>query len=167
MAYSLIDHFRMLARYNTIVNQRLCEACAQLDDAEYRKQRSASFGSIHQTLNHILLGDRIWMARLTQTGGATTPPLHSVLYDDFSALRAARDAEDARIEQFTASLTDEFFTREVEYVNSLGRHYTDPATLALAHMFNHATHHRSQVQAMLRETSVKPPSLDMHRAVHP
>ena len=76
MSELLIAHFRMLARYNTIVNQRLYAACAELSDDEYKKQRAGSFGSIHGTLNHILLGDRRWMALFTgQPDAETTPPL--------------------------------------------------------------------------------------------
>src|SRR5687768_4982246 len=61
MSVDLTTHFQLLARYNRIANERLFAACAQLDDAEYRKHRAGSFGSIHGLLNHILLGDRRWM----------------------------------------------------------------------------------------------------------
>jgi uncharacterized damage-inducible protein DinB len=59
--------FWTLARYNRIANQRIFECCSRLEPAEYRKQRQGSFGSIHGLLNHILLGDRIWMARFGGT----------------------------------------------------------------------------------------------------
>ena len=58
----LVTHFQMLARYNRIANERLFATCAELDDGEYRQCRAGSFGSIHGLLNHILLGDRRWMA---------------------------------------------------------------------------------------------------------
>src|SRR5579883_3592023 len=99
---NLLAHFQMLARYNRIANERLYERCAQLDPVEYRKQRKGSFGSIHALLNHILLGDRIWMSRF-EGGGRTTPPLATILYDEFPALREARVEEDARIERFFAN----------------------------------------------------------------
>ena len=167
MADLLIAHFQMLARYNRIVNQRLFVACAALDDAEYRKQRAGSFGSIHALLNHILLGDRLWMARLTETGAWTTPPLATELYAEFTALRTAREAEDIRIETFMAGLTEQLLGKEFSYVNMAGNPHRDPAPLALAHLFNHQTHHRGQVHVMLSQTLVKPPSLDMHRAIRP
>src|SRR3954470_20005777 len=92
-------HFRTLARYNRIANERLYEACAQLSEEEHRKQRKGSFGSIHALLNHILLGDRIWLSRF-EGGGKTTPALNTVLYEEFAALREARVKEDERIETF-------------------------------------------------------------------
>src|SRR5260370_31556042 len=85
----LVTNFQMLARYSRMANERLFAKCAQLDDAEYRKRRAGSFGSIHGLLNHILLGDRRWMG-LFESGERVTPPLNQILYDDFSGLRNAR-----------------------------------------------------------------------------
>lgn len=168
MSDMLVAHFRMLARYNTIVNQRLYEACGKLTEDEYKKNREGSFGSIHGTLNHILLGDRRWMALFTdQPGAEKTPALNTELYNSFGALQSARQAEDARIEEFLNRIDASFFDKQFRYINVLGNLHIDPAPLALAHLFNHQTHHRSQVQTMLRQTAVKPPSLDLHRAIRP
>lgn len=92
----------MLARYNRMANERLFAKCAQLDDAEYRRERPGSFGSIHGLLNHILLGDRRWLG-LFERGERATPRLNQILYDDFFDLWSARTQEDARIEVFQAS----------------------------------------------------------------
>ena len=86
----------MLARYNRIANARLYEQCGKLDLVEYRRERRGSFGSIHALLNHMLLGDRIWMSRFAG-GGNTTPPLNTILFESFAELHAARSQEDASI----------------------------------------------------------------------
>jgi uncharacterized damage-inducible protein DinB len=163
---SAIDHFRMLARYNRIANERLYEKCAELGDGEYRAQRRGSFGSIHALLNHILLGDRIWMSRF-RGEGQTTPWLATILYDDFADLRLARAHEDSGIETFFANINDNFLQKTLPYTNSKGVHYTDPMLNAVLHMFNHQTHHRGQVHVMLSQTEIQPPSLDMHRILNP
>ena len=160
------DHFAMLARYNTVANQRLYEVCAQFDVPALRESRRGSFGSIHALLNHLLLGDRIWMARF-QGGGATTPPLGGILFDRFADLRAARVKEDARIEGFFATLPADFFSRSIEYLNFQRKPYRESASVAAAHFFNHQTHHRGQVHVMISQTGVKPPSLDLHRIINP
>ena len=59
------EHFEIFAGYNQWANRRLYEAAARLSDADYRLDRRAFFGSIHRTLNHILVTDRIWLSRLT------------------------------------------------------------------------------------------------------
>ncbi|MGP1394497.1 MAG: DinB family protein [Inquilinaceae bacterium] len=163
---SLIDHFRMLATYNRLANQRLYAACAALSDAERRRERPAFFRSIHGTLNHIMVGDRIWLARFE---GDTAPStgLDAILYDDFTALTDARTAEDARIEAFAGGLTASFLAGHVAYRNNQGRDLTDPVALLVAHFFNHQTHHRGQVHGLLSQTDVPPPSLDMHRLIQP
>jgi uncharacterized damage-inducible protein DinB len=163
---NLLEHFQMLARYNRIANERLYEKCAQLDTEEYRKKRQGSFGSIHALLNHILLGDRIWMSRF-QGGGATTPVLSTVLFENFSELHAARKDFDIQIEAFIASATPELLNRSITYTNSKGQEYRDEVAVALSHMFNHQTHHRGQVHVMLSQTAIPPPSLDMHRVINP
>jgi uncharacterized damage-inducible protein DinB len=163
---NLLTHFQMLARYNRTANERLFEKCARLDDAEYRKQRPGSFGSIHGLLNHILLGDRRWMGSF-ESGERMTPPLNQILYDDFSALRSAREREDVRMESFFAGLDDVFFSRSFAYTNNQGKDYVETAHVACSHLFNHQTYHRGQVHVMLSQTPVAPPSLDLHRIVNP
>lgn len=156
----------MLSRYNRLANERLYACCAQLEDGEYRKERRGSFGSIHGLLNHLLLGDLIWMARF-EGGGNTTPPLDSILFDDFSELRSARNKQDIAIEEFFDCLPNDFTSRSFRYINNRGTESVERAPVAVAHFFNHHTHHRAQVHVMLSQTSVKPPSLDLHRIINP
>ena len=166
MTLSLVENFRMLARYNTLANGRLYEACARLPAAERKKARPAFFGSIHGTLNHIMVGDRIWLARFE---GAQVPSsnLDAVLYEGFEELREARQAEDARVEAFASSLDERFLEAEIRYTNNEGNVDSDPVYLLVAHLFNHQTHHRGQVHDMLSQTDVPPPVLDLHRIIRP
>ena len=159
-------HFRTLAYYNRIANERLYERCAELSAEEYRKPRARSFGSIHGLLNHMLLGDMIWMSRF-EGGGATTPPLNTVLFDNFADLRAARAEQDARIEAFFSRIDSDAIERTFSYINNQGKDYVESAPVAFAHFFNHQTHHRGQITVMLSQTAVKPPSLDLHRILNP
>jgi uncharacterized damage-inducible protein DinB len=162
----LLDVFRTLARYNRAANARLYEECGKLEVAQYRLERPGSFGSIHALLNHILLGDRIWMSRFAG-GGSTTPPLNTVLFETFPELSAARSEQDAGIESFFANVDDGFVSRPLRYTNSLGKDSTGSAAHAVLHFFNHQTHHRGQVHVMLSQAGVQPPSLDMHRLLNP
>lgn len=163
---TVMEVFRTFARYNRMANQRLYQACAQVDDEDYRRQRAVSFGSIHGLLNHILLGDRIWMARFSG-GGRTTPSLHTVLYDQFQALRIAREQEDARIEEFFQTAPASFLGDQLSYTNSKGQHCEEASVPAVLHMFNHQTHHRGQIHVMLSQCAIPPISLDMHRILNP
>ena len=162
----MLDAFRLLARYNRIANERLYDTCGKLDLAEARHLRPGSFGSIHALLNHVLLGDRIWMSRF-KGGGGMTPSLDTVLFEEFSELRAARVEEDRAIEAFFAQAGPAFLSERLVYRNSLGKECSDEAAVAVLHFFNHQTHHRGQVHVMISQTDIKPPSLDMHRILNP
>lgn len=154
-------HFRMMAAYNKWANARIYLASAGLLDADYRADRGAFFGSVHRTLNHILVGDRIWMHRFTGTG-ETYSELDIVLYDDLQALSAARMAEDERIIGWVGGLSGEDLDGTFSYRTiSRPADITQPLAPALSHFFNHQTHHRGQVHALLSGLGVDPPSLDL------
>jgi uncharacterized damage-inducible protein DinB len=154
------SYFRRLARYNAWANKRLYAACAALSEPDYRAKRPSFFGSIHATLNHILVGDRVWLARFI---GAVSciERLDEILYDDLASLRAARDAEDARILTYTGNLNDAAIDQTLRYRNMAGEPQETPLGWTLAHFFNHQTHHRGQVHGLLSATTVSPPPLDL------
>jgi uncharacterized damage-inducible protein DinB len=127
---ALVRNFRTLARYNALANRRLYEACARLPDDERKKRRLAFFGSIHGTLNHIMIGDRIWLARFSGEEIPSTN-LDAILYEDFGRLREARDKEDSRIEAFAAGIDERFLKGKIRYVNNQGRTLEDPVGRAL------------------------------------
>ena len=162
----LIDHFRRMALYNAKANETLYAACADLDEGPLKQRRPAFFGSIFATLNHIMLGDRIWLTRF-EGGEAPSTGLDGILYDRFDALRAARVTEDARLSALVEGLHPDWLSGHIEYVNNQGRLLRDPNATLLAHLFNHQTHHRGQIHDMLSQTDVPPPSLDMHRLLNP
>lgn len=162
----LKQHFQMLASYNTLANRKLYEVCSQLSDAQRKQIRPAFFKSIHGTLNHIMIGDRIWMGRFKGQEMSSTG-LDAILYRDFEMLQKMRELEDKTIEVFVSNLSEGFFSNTITYVNSRGKAYKDPAQLLLAHFFNHQTHHRGQIHDMLTQTEIAPPVLDMHRILRP
>ena len=166
MSNNLITHFQSLARYNRLANGILYDACARLSDDVRKQVRPAFFKSIHGTLNHIMVGDRIWLARF-EGGEAPSTSLDAILHEDFAALRQAREAEDARIEALLGGLDAQLLGESIRYLNNEGNWHEDPVILLLAHFFNHQTHHRGQIHDMLCQTEVAPPVLDMHRVLRP
>jgi uncharacterized damage-inducible protein DinB len=154
------------ARYNRLANEKLYEVCADLSDEERRRDLGAFFRSVHGTLNHLLLGDRIWMTRF-EGGEHPSTDLGAILFDDFTELRRARAGMDARIEAFFARLSDGFETGNLRYVNNSGVDTADPLAVILPHFFNHQTHHRAQVHTLLSQLGRDPPVLDLHRVLRP
>ena len=154
-------HYRMFGRYNAWANTRLYEAAARLGPERYRADRGAFFKSVHGTLNHLLVTDRIWMQRFTGEGDAPNR-LDAILFETFGELRDAREAEDRRIVGFVDGLDDGRIAGTVKY-----RRVSSPAEIeqelgaALAHWFNHQTHHRGQVHALLTGLLGEAPELDL------
>jgi uncharacterized damage-inducible protein DinB len=154
-------HFDQLAAYNRWANRRVYDDSATLPDALRKRGSGLFFGSVHGTLNHLLVADYIWMRRFTGDG-PVPERLNQILYDDFSELRAAREQEDERIVGFVTGLTEQEYDRVLEYQNSSGKTFRQALGPALTHFFNHQTHHRGQVHAGLTIAGIREPtSLDL------
>lgn len=143
------SRYQMFAGYNAWCNERLYAAAATVPDAEYRADRGAFFGSLHGTLNHLLVGDRIWMRRFTGAG-AQPPSLDAILYDDIEDLREARRREDTLISRYIERLTEADLEGTLRYKTVVRPQIIEQALApALDHFFNHQTHHRGQAHALL------------------
>ncbi|MHA1566285.1 MAG: DinB family protein [Alphaproteobacteria bacterium] len=154
------EHFRRFAQYNAWANGRLYDACGMLPEPEYLAERGAFFGSIHGTLNHILVGDRAWMARLEGVASTITS-LDEILHRDLASLRGAREQEDGRIIAYVDGLSAARLAEDLHYASVAGDRFVTPVGQVLAHLFNHQTHHRGQVHDLLSQTNVAPPPLDL------
>jgi len=155
------DYARTMARYNRWMNERLYALCADIPDAERKRDAGAFFKSIHGTLNHLLLGDRIWMGRFL--GKPFVPKsLAQELYSDFTVLRSQRALTDEAISKWADALGPEDIARELVYrsiVNPAERRM--PMSLAVAHFFNHQTHHRGHLTTLLSQRGIDPGVTDL------
>ena len=144
-------YIRTMAAYNAEMNRRLYGAAARLSDAERRAPRGAFWGSIHGTLTHILWGDRQWMSRFDNWPRPTTPIKESAqMIEDFAALGAEREKADSDISRWAAKVEDAWLAEDlVWFSGAAGREMHAPKGLLVTHFFNHQTHHRGQVHAML------------------
>jgi uncharacterized damage-inducible protein DinB len=161
------DQFRGFAKYNLEFNRNLFDRLSGLSDAQRKRDMGAFFGSIHGTLNHILLADRIWLARfavafpeLPSLADAAVlhsfPSLSHELYARFDELDTQRRETDAVIVRWAAELSDELLATTMRYRTSNGQLREHPAWIAAAHLFNHQTHHRGQVTTLMHQLGVDP-----------
>ena len=153
------QHFNMYAAYNRWANDRVYAEAALLTQEARDRDMGAFFRTITGTLNHILVADRIWLKRFTGGGDAPTR-LDAILFTEFDQLTAAREKEDQRLQDWVESLDDDALAGRITYMTA-----TDMRTIsqrlapALLHVFNHQTHHRGQVHAML--TALGRPSVQL------
>ena len=154
-------HFLMMATHNRWANRLLYDGVAILTEEEFRQDTGAFFASMCGTLNHILVADLIWMHRFTGKG-ELPGGLDTILHDEFDELREAREATDERILEWVGGLGEDELAGRFHYMT-----VTDLKTVsqrlapALAHFFNHQTHHRGQAHMILSVLGETPPSLDL------
>ncbi len=154
-------NFRRLAAYNRWANQILYEAAGKLSPDAFAAPRVGFFPSLSKTLNHILVGDTVWMGRLDGSGAPGIGALDQTLHAEFVPLSKARAALDERIVRFIDSLTEERLGETLTYRTMAGGAMETAVDQVLTHVFNHQTHHRGQAHAMLSSTEVAPPVLDL------
>lgn len=158
---TLLIHARTMSAYNRWMNDRLYALCADLSDEQRKRDLGAFFKSIHGTLNHLLLADRIWLGRFTGQpfhAGA----LDQELYADFDDLYRERRSTDESIAGWVAALKLDDFDKELSYmtiVNPQSRQ--TPLWLAVAHFFNHQTHHRGQLTTLMMQSGIDPGVTDL------
>lgn len=155
---------QMMARYNAWQNHNLITAAGTLDGTARRQDRGAFFGSIEETLNHLLWGDRIWLRRFAGSGkpSQTSIPDSRRETPDWTRYCAARAETDAQITTWAAHLTDDELEGDLSWVSgAINRQVTKPLASLIAHFFNHQTHHRGQVHAMLTAAGATPSDTDL------
>ena len=155
------NRFGQLAAYNQWANRRLYAAALNLPEEAYRRRVGVFFGSLHGTLNHLLLTDRLWLKRLTGEGDHPNR-LNATLHEDRTELARARIAEDLRLISVVEAYDEAALASVHTYKTTSGGPQSQMLADILLHLFNHQTHHRGQAHSCLSIlTGTEPPSLDL------
>ncbi|WP_108880960.1 DinB family protein [Anderseniella sp. Alg231-50] len=153
-----------MARYNAWQNQSVLDAADTLDDTARNLDRGAFFGSIRGTLSHLLWGDQIWLSRFS---GSPAPAVSSIeasadMCGSWGELKQQRTATDQAISSWAQNLDATWLEDDLTWFSGAAkREVTKPAGFLVMHFFNHQTHHRGQVHAMLTAAGAKPDDTDL------
>ncbi|MGR3492232.1 MAG: DinB family protein [Shimia sp.] len=142
-----------MARYNAWQNRGLLTAFESLSDEALRAGRGAYFGSLLSTASHLLWGDCIWMSRFAGWPKPEGGIAASVdLYPTRGAWAAARAETDAGIVAWADALSQDDLEGDLSWFSgAAGRDVTERKAICVMHFFNHQTHHRGQIHAMLTD----------------
>lgn len=152
---------RMMAQYSRWMNEKLYAHAATLSDAQRKEDRGAFFKSLHNTLDHIVWADTIWLGRFTGQQ-PVLPTAGSILYPEFDAQRARRAELDDAIGAWANDVSDAFLTTPLTWTSRItGKSQTRAAGVALTHFFNHQTHHRGQATTLLSQFGIDPGVTDL------
>lgn len=160
-----IEHITLMANYNQWMNQKVYDAASHLTDAQLLEDRRAFFGSILGTLNHLALGDTVWLKRFAQhpAGYLALVPLEAVAmpsdlkhlaFADLRTLAAYRVWLDQLIIDWVNTLQAPELDHRLHYHNMRGVAANKDFSSLLLHFFNHQTHHRGQVTTLLSQAGV-------------
>jgi len=162
---SLLSNIQLMGRYNQWMNARLYEAAGKLPITIIKEDQKAFFGSIHGTLNHLMVGDILWLKRFAAHPSkypaldfirqADTPTtLKQILYEDFAVLSEKRAKLDLAIVAWTSELAEPDLKMHLTYHNTKGEAFSRVFGSLILHLFNHQTHHRGQVTTLLFQSGV-------------
>ena len=152
-----------MAVYNQRLNKQVYSAAESLTSSQLKQDRGAFFSSVHATLNHILVGDLLWLSRFRHHSSAFEslnnmtdfPAFQSfdqIAYPEFDELSVARETLDKLIINWIENdISESDFSQTIQYTDTKGNPYQRNFGELLAHFFNHQTHHRGQVSTLLNQ----------------
>ncbi|MEM6375089.1 MAG: DinB family protein [Pseudomonadota bacterium] len=158
------DFCRQMASYNLWQNEQIRQALEDQPANLLSEDRGAFFGSILGTLSHLLWGDLMWMARfeagLDAPGGTLAESARMV--SDFRRWQKMRRETDKTLCAWAAALPEEALQGDLVWFSAAAqKEMRSPLGLCVAHMFNHQTHHRGQVHAMMTAAQLRAPVSDL------
>jgi uncharacterized damage-inducible protein DinB len=158
MSKKVLEH---LAAYNTWANTKVYATCGNLTNDDRKRAMGASFGSVHGTLNHLLLVDQLWLSRFLNEP-FVAGSVREEFYAEFDNLRRERQLTDARLEAWMHTLDDDALDSDLTFTTiTKGQRITMPLGRAALHVFNHQTYHRGQVASLVRQLGHTPPETDL------
>lgn len=156
----LHQHMRLMADYHAWAFDRLYAEVDRLSDDDYRRPCGQFFGSVHGTLNHLLLVEHLWQARLKH---AVFPAagLDQELETDRARLKERLSDFARGWRPFVDALTPGQIAGDLPFRSIAGDALVLPYASLVLHVFNHATHHRGQVSIALIQLGAAAPSMDL------
>lgn len=174
---SQLKQFKLLGEYNRLMNQRLYEATAKLPEDILKKDKGAFFKSLLGTLNHILIGDIIWLSRFSTNPSSQDTlsyfasiekpkSLDSIIFKEFNELKKEREKIDKLIIQWVDALTEKDLDSTIVYKNMKGDGFKKEFGSLINHLFLHQIHHRGQATTLLSQFGVDFGDTDLIELIH-
>ena len=161
----MLNQLVLFAEYNQLMNQRLFFAAAKLSDEDLKKDCSAFFKSVFGTLNHIMVGDIVWLKRFSEHPSSQEPlsyiaglekpkSLSSILFTDLDSLSIERKRIDEILIQWLNGLSETDLNDCISYENMAGLPFKKQYSSLINHLFLHQVHHRGQVTALISQFGI-------------
>lgn len=147
------DILTTLFRHHRWANLCLLEACAAMTEEQLATTAPGAFGSIRDTLEHIVTGEQSYLARIST--GRRYPHVEGAPPMTIAAMIETAGATGEGLVEWASRVRAED-TVEIDWDGTLR---PVPKTILLTQAINHATEHRAQVMAVMTQLGVEPPDL--------
>lgn len=148
------DTLTTLFKHHLWANLQLLESCKALTDEQLEATLSGTFGSIGNTLEHIVKAERSYFSRIS-TGQRHRQPEDAPPLTIAEMIESVRTTGSGLIEWAVKVQAD-----DTVQINWDGTPRDVPKTIILTQAINHATEHRAQIMTILTQLGIQPPELD-------
>lgn len=159
------NQLMLMADYNQLMNERMLNAASELSTEELHEDNGAFFKSVLLTLNHVMVGDILWLKRfaddkkphqaLLPLADIDRPSrLDELLYDNLESFSKQRSLLDKLIIDYCRELHENDLDEALEYLNYKGESHRKRLGDLILHVFLHQVHHRGQVTTLLSQKKI-------------
>lgn len=155
------NFLEVMALYNKWQNENLFQICDCLSDEQLYFNRGMFFDSIFKTLNHIInVDETIYTLIYTKTLSEFDP--NFIPYPEYHKLKSVRFEFDKKLVQESQNCSQEWLDEIIEFWSErLNKNRKIPRVFYYVQMFNHQTHHRSQITSELHKIGIDYGSTDL------
>jgi uncharacterized damage-inducible protein DinB len=154
-----IKDLEVLYDYGYWANRKLFDVIAQLTPEQFTQAVAGSYGSIRNTMVHVLSAEAGWLDRCG--GPKRGPRLNPADFPTVESVIQAWNRVEAQVREFLARLKDEDLARNAEYPTERSGKVSMAVGELMQHAANHAVHHRGQVALLLRLLGHAPGNFDI------
>ncbi len=149
-----IDTLATLFSHHLWANLRLLERCAELTDEQLSATVPGAYGTIHDTLQHIVKAEQSYFSRIS-TGQQYNHPQDAPPMTIAEMIEAVRTTGAGLIEWAPKVQANDAVT--LNWKDDTPREV--PKTIILTQAIYHATEHRAQIMAILTQLGIESPDL--------
>jgi uncharacterized damage-inducible protein DinB len=154
-----VQEIKRLFAYNSWATNRIFEALAEVPEGDYKRDLKTSHGSLHGTLTHLVASEKIWLSRLV--GKPETMLMTEQEAPSLAALKVIWEDIASRTARFLGRLDEKKLEISFEYLTTGGKRFANTYAQILQHLINHASYHRGQIIAMMRQVGAQPVGTDL------
>jgi uncharacterized damage-inducible protein DinB len=152
------EMLREMFAYNYWARDRQLAVCGSLTGEQLAQPLGGSFGTLRDTLKHMLGAESAWLQRFLGSSPRSLPWLKETL--SLEAIVSRWKEVEGGMLSFVAGLDSQRLAQPLTYQNFKGETWSYPLREVLLHLANHGTYHRGQVTMALRLLGADAPAVD-------